>query len=103
MIVVVGELYRRHAPAIGHVLYWRGRGCIVEFWWYTPMLYDRQHNDFKRNDTRRQMIDSEAKVYENTTSKFFAYTYTEMVIMQDGFKVCTIADSATRQLHLPMA
>ena len=29
------------------------------------------------------MIDSKAKVYENMTSKFFAYTYTEMVITQD--------------------
>ena len=31
--------------------------ALIEFWSSTPMLYDRRHNDFKRNDKRRRLID----------------------------------------------
>ena len=43
---------------------------LIEFWSSTPMLYDRRHNDFKRNDKRRRLIDAKAKQYENGTGKF---------------------------------
>ena len=43
--------------------------ALIEFWSSTPMLYDRRHNDFKRNDKRRRMIDAKAKEYANMTGK----------------------------------
>ena len=43
--------------------------ALIEFWSSTPMLYDRCHNDFKRNVKRRRLIDAKAKEYENVTGK----------------------------------
>ena len=43
--------------------------AMIEFWSSIPMLIDRRHNDFKRNDKRRRLIDAKAKEYENVTGK----------------------------------
>ena len=45
---------------------------LIEFW--SSMLYDRRHNDFKRNDKRRRVIDSKAKKFISMTGKCGVYS-----------------------------